>query len=195
MVLVELDEKRLIAEAANGDVSAFEHLYRMHVGRVYGLCIRLVDSQTEAEDCTQETFIKAWQRLGQFRGGSVLATWLHRIAFNEVMGRKRRYASEARHLSIVGASERVTAVESTTVDELEQAITRLPDRARQVFVLKRIYGYTHEETAQMLNIAVGTCKAQLYRASKLLATALSKQSAIPASASDDASDQHQISSE
>jgi RNA polymerase sigma-70 factor (ECF subfamily) len=166
-------ESDLVERARAGDVAAFEALYRLHCGKVYGLCVRLAATQAEAEDCTQETFITAWQRLPDFRGESRLATWLHAIAYNEVVGRKRRYARDARHLAAMNAAgddgQRSDAPE---VEDLERAISRLPSRAREAFVLQKIYGYTHDETAGIMGITAGACKAQVHRALRLLAAAL-----------------------
>jgi RNA polymerase sigma-70 factor (ECF subfamily) len=164
-------DSALIAAVIEGDLTSFETLYRRYSARVYGLCIRLARNAAEAQDCTQETFIRAWRHLGTFRGQSSLATWLHRIAVNEVLGRKRRATVEERHLQVIYAESGQRAdvpPDQGELEELEKAIGQLPERAREVFVLHRIYGYTHEETADMLKIAVGTCKSQLHRASRLL---------------------------
>ena len=168
----ELDEARLIERASNGDTRAFENIYRRHAPSVYGLCLRLASSTAEAQDCTQETFIRAWHALASFRGQSRLATWLHRIAVNEVLGRKRRSSTEHRHLSAVDPGKRHTVDDSGTVRDLEQAITRLPERAREIFVLHAVYGYTHEEIAEMLSVTIATSKTQTHRARKLLVAAL-----------------------
>jgi RNA polymerase sigma-70 factor (ECF subfamily) len=88
-----------------------------------------------------------------------------------VLGRKRRATVEERHLQVIHAESGQRAnvpPDQGELEELEKAIGQLPERAREVFVLHRIYGYTHEETAEMLKIAVGTCKSQLHRASRLL---------------------------
>ena len=170
--VAEPDDAALIAAAVAGDTAAFEVLYRRHTGRVHGLCLRLTQSRAEAQDCTQETFIRAWRQLATFRGASSFSTWLHRIAVSEVFGRKRRASTEIRHLEVVRLEARASHDGPATVDELERAIGMLPARAREMFVLQKVYGYTHEETADLLNIAVGTCKAQVHRASRLLAEAL-----------------------
>lgn len=159
----------LISRALSDDLQAFEALYRKHSARVYGLCIRLVRNEADAQDCTQETFIRAWRQLATFRGHSAFGTWLHRIAVNEILSRRRRKATEERYLEIVQPETTAPDREGDfDIEVVERAIARLPERARDVFVLHRIYGYTHEETAQMLDIASGTCKAHVYRASKLL---------------------------
>ena len=165
----------LIAAAIEGDIESFEILYRRYSARVYGVCLRLARNAADAQDCTQETFIRAWQHLRTFRGESGFATWLHRIAVNEVLGRKRRASVEERHLQVVqpeAVEDADRPHDQAELEELERAIGELPERAREVFVLHRIYGYTHEETAEMLEIAVGTCKSQVHRASRMLIEAL-----------------------
>jgi RNA polymerase sigma-70 factor (ECF subfamily) len=166
-------ERRLVGAARDGDKDSFERLYRAHAGRVYGLCLRLAGNAAEAQDCTQDTFIKAWQSLDSFRGDSRFGTWLHRIAVNQTLGRRRRRVMEVDKLEQVHRKylDRVPHAESE-IEDLEQAIGQLPERARAVFVLQKVYGYTHEETAEMLDLKVGTCKAQVHRASKLLAALL-----------------------
>jgi RNA polymerase sigma-70 factor (ECF subfamily) len=167
-LLTATEETALIAEASDGDVAAFEQLYRMHSGRVYGLCIRLAGNHADAQDATQQTFIKAWAALDNFRGGSAFSTWLHRIAFNEVMGTKRKRATEHRHLQLVDRDDSVDEAPLTEIGQLERAIAELPDRAREALVLHKIYGYTHQEAAEIMSVAVGTCKAQVHRALTLL---------------------------
>jgi RNA polymerase sigma-70 factor (ECF subfamily) len=167
-----LDESALIAAARGGDLRAFESLYRALSPGVYGLCLRLVREPAEAQDCLQETFVRAWRRLGEFRGDSRLATWLHRIAVNEALTRKRKASTEQRHLSAVDAGKRYVTSDSATLQDLERAIAKLPERAREVFVLHAIYGYGHEEVASMLAVTVSTSKTQTHRARKLLAAML-----------------------
>ena len=160
----------LVTRARQGDVRAFEQLYRDHVGRVHGLCLRLTRDGTTAEDCTQQTFINAWSALQSFQERSSLATWLHRIAVNVVLGLRRsriavleESAQELDELDLPLTFD--TPVE---VADIEAAIGALPDGARHVLVLSGIYGYSHSEVASMLDIAEGTCKAQLHRARQLL---------------------------
>lgn len=167
-------ESRLIAASIAGDLEAFERLYRRHCARVHGLCLRLTRNETDAEDCTQETFIKAWRELERFRGQSSLATWLHRIAVNEVLSRHRRRSTEHQHLKVVQLErESESAPRRAEMLDIEQAIAQLPERTRAAFVLNKVYGYTHKEVGEMLDIAPGTCKAQVFRASRTLAGLLS----------------------
>jgi RNA polymerase sigma-70 factor (ECF subfamily) len=166
-------EAGLIQRARKGDSHAFERLYREYSGRVYGLCLRMTRDPAAAEDCTQEAFINAWRALGKFETRSQFGTWMHRIAVNVVLGKRRlSYGNETPIDSeILEASDWSfdTPVEE---GEIEEAIAKLPEGARDVLVLSGIYGYSHIETAQMLGLAEGTCKAQLHRARKLLAERL-----------------------
>lgn len=175
------DEATCIARAQRADVTAFEALYRAHVDRVYGLCLRMTGNASEAEDCTQEAFIQAWRQLPNFRGDSSMSTWLHRIAVNAVLGRMRKSRREQDRIRVVG--EAYPAVESigdsSGLRDLEEAMESLPSGARHVFVLHAVYGYSHEETGEMLGIASGTSKAQLHRAKRLLAQQLNAGSDRP----------------
>jgi RNA polymerase sigma-70 factor (ECF subfamily) len=166
------DQAALLERARGGDVRAFELLYRMLSPRVYGLCLRLARDSAEAQDCTQDTFVTAWRMLGEFRGDAAIGTWLHRIAVNEVLGRRRKQATEARHLKAVGATPETPQGDSATLEDLERAIAKLPERARDVFVLRAVYGHTHEEIAGLLEVTVSTSKTHYLRARHLLAASL-----------------------
>ena len=167
-------EAALIQRARRGDSHAFERLYREYSGRVYGLCLRMTRDPSAAEDCAQEAFINAWRALDRFETRSAFGTWIHRIAVNVVLGKRRRVSFGA---ETAVESEELEASEwsfDTPVEEseIEEAIAKLPEGARDVLVLSGIYGYSHIETAKMLGLAEGTCKAQLHRARKLLAERL-----------------------
>jgi RNA polymerase sigma-70 factor (ECF subfamily) len=153
----------------------FEALYRAHVGQVYGLCLRLTGQAALAEDCTQDCFIAAWRALPRFEGRSQFSTWLHRIAVNAVLTQRRRRHGDplrdARELDGEALQLRNGEEAADTID-VERALRRLPPGARDVLVLVGIYGHSHEEAAAMLDIAIGTSKAQLHRARRLLAAQL-----------------------
>ena len=160
----------LIERARRGDSRAFERLYREHVGRVNGLCLRMTRNPDLAADCTQDAFIKAWKALPKFEARASFSTWLHRIAVNTVL-EKRRSPSTAEMAVEDPADyeEPVMSFDSPVEEsELEAAIESLPQGARDALVLCGLYGYEHSEAASMLGIAVGTCKAQLHRAPGLL---------------------------
>lgn len=163
----------LIAAAADGDLIAFEHLYRQFSPRVFGLCLRLTGQREAAEDCTQESFVAAWRALAGFERRSRFSSWLHRIAVHTVLARHR--GLRARY-EVAEPASGLPEVADPDGDgpplDLERAIAALPDGARHVLVLVGIYGFSHAEAAQTLGVAEGTCKAQLHRARGLLSAAL-----------------------
>jgi RNA polymerase sigma-70 factor (ECF subfamily) len=169
-----LSDSALVAAARKGDMKAFERLYRLHSGKVMGLCLRMTRRRDVAEDCVQQTFIRAWRSLAAFEGRSAFGTWLHRIAVNEVLTHQRNHGTRAESDDDAVADAQDTPVESHRdsdageVMDVERALATLPPGSRHVVVLQTVYGYSHEEVADMLGIAVGTCKAQLHRGRRLL---------------------------
>ena len=155
-----------VALAASGDARAFERLYRTHVARVHSLVRRMLDAD-EADDLTQDVFVRAWQKLPTFRGEAAFGTWLHRVAVNVILARRKAVGAERGRFA--GSDETLEGVPArrhapeTTVD-FDEAVSRLPDRARQVFVLHDVEGYTHEEIGRMLGVVPGTSKSQLHHA-------------------------------
>ena len=176
-------EDALVDRARRGDVDAFEQLYRLHAGRVYALCLRLAGEPVEARELVQDTFVHAWEALPRFRGESSLTTWLHRIAVNVLLERRRGDRRRAARVSLVededdverapGAEGFVAPTDIATAIDLERAIAALPPGVRRAFVLHEVEGYTHEEVAGMTGLATGTLRAQLHRARQLLIKALS----------------------
>jgi RNA polymerase sigma-70 factor, ECF subfamily len=170
-------EARLVARAQGGDVAAFEALYRRHVPLVHAVCRRMTRDGRRAEELTQEVFIRAWQKLASFRGEAAFATWLTRLAVNVVLSERRRVV---RHEGREDATDDLEEVAPAATGahpgerlDLERAVAALPRGARNVLVLHDVHGFHHAEIAAMLGLAVGTCKAQLHRARKLLREALS----------------------
>ena len=168
----------LVRRAQAGDEVAFRDLYRAHAGRVYAVCLRMAGERGAAEELTQDVFVRAWERLRTFRGDSAFNTWLHRLAVNVVlMERRSRIRREQRVAPAADPAvlERPGAAPPVGLSlDLEQAIAGLPQGAREVFVLHDVEGYRHAEIAELLGIAEGTSKAQLFRARRLLRQALNK---------------------
>ena len=162
----------LVRRAQAGDEAAFEALYREHAGRVHALCLRLSGDGARAVELTQDVFVHCWERLGTFRGESAFGSWLYRLAVNLVwMANRGDRRRESRVLPVddpgAYAPPRDAPPAGLRLD-LERAIATLPEGAREVFVLYDVEGYRHEEIARMTGIAVGTSKAQLFRARRLL---------------------------
>ncbi|MCK7592137.1 sigma-70 family RNA polymerase sigma factor [Lysobacter sp. CAU 1642] len=169
--LEAFDEAAAVGRAARGDRRAFEQLYRRHVGRVYGAIWRLVGGHhARAEELTQEAFIKAWQALPDFRGEAAFGTWLYRVAVNAaMMDLRSRSAGEDRETDDAALAQVAAPLTSPGVGlDLDRAVASLPPRARAVLVLYDIEGWTHDEIAGGLGMAVGSSKAQLHRARQLL---------------------------
>ncbi len=173
-----MTEAELVRQAQAGDTEAFEELYRLHVSRIYGLCLRMCANPAKAEDLTQEAFIRAWQKLSSFRRQSSLLTWLHRLTVNLVLGEirsKGRWESRLTAIdSLPEQSDDGAGAKPEAAVDLERAISQLPPQARMVFILHDIEGYKHKEIADLCGLAVGTSKAHLHRARKQLRKALKR---------------------
>jgi RNA polymerase sigma-70 factor, ECF subfamily len=154
--------------AANGDAAAFERVYNAHVPRVHGLARRMAGPEA-ADELTQDVFVRAWQKLGSFRGESSFGTWLHRLAVNVIIERFRTLGAARNRFLADGEAvlDVAPAAPRTRPDlglDLDAAIEQLPGGARTVFVLHDVEGYRHEEIAQLLGVSAGTSKSQLHRA-------------------------------
>ena len=176
----DLTEADAIRQAKDGDAVAFEHLYKAHCRRVYGLCLRMIKNPAEAEDLTQQAFLQLFRKIGTFRGESGFSTWLHRVTVNIVLMHLRRKkpteilcedldrrASDdegprehaSSDTSMLGAIERFN---------LMRAIRKLPSGYKQVFLMHDVIGYEHSEIAGLLGCSTGCSKSQLHKARKRL---------------------------
>lgn len=171
----------LVEQARSGDTAAFRQLYEENVGRVYALCLRMTGDPGRAEELAQDAFLRAWDKLDTFRGEAKFSTWLHRLAVNVVLAHRRSRGKRWNRLVMTDDMRPYEAVttapepgDRTAGMDLERAIAGLPDGARTVFVLFEIEGLRHAEIAELTGTAVGTSKAQLHRARKLLREALDR---------------------
>jgi RNA polymerase sigma-70 factor, ECF subfamily len=173
----EVPEAETIRRAQRGDAAAFERLYRAHSGRVYALCLRMVGNPNEAEDLTQDAFLRVFRKIHTFRGESAFGTWLHRLALNVVLMELRKKNLEQFSLeetTKAGGENATPRKEFGCPDRLlkglvervylERAVARLSAAYRIVFVLHDVRGYKHREIAEMMDWSVGTSKAVLHRA-------------------------------
>ena len=168
----------LVGRAQRGDGRAFEEVYRRTADRVYALCLRMCADAEEAAELAQDAYVRAWERLASFRGDSRFTTWLHRLTVNVVLqSRRTKGRRGAREVAGVDLErygrEAVTAMPGTRVD-LERAIAALPGKAREVLVLRDVQGYKYDEIAEMTGVTLGTVKAQIHRARKLVQEALER---------------------
>jgi RNA polymerase sigma-70 factor (ECF subfamily) len=169
-------ELRLVRAAQQGDLLAFERLYRDNERKVFGLCFRLSSDPALAEELTQEVFVRAWRKLSSFRGESAFSSWLYPLTVNVALSERR--SRQRRNARIVATEDPASLERAPRTPapeagfDLEKAMASLPPGARAVFVLHDVEGRTHEEIAAMLHLAPGTSKAQLFRARRLLREAL-----------------------
>ena len=159
-----------VALAASGDTSAFERIYRSHLARIHSLVRRMLGS-ADADEVTQDVFVRAWQKLHTFRGEAAFGTWLHRLAVNVVIERFRTDQVRRARLRDGDDIFEMLPAPAQRRDigmDFEAALEKLPDGAREIFVLHDVEGYKHHEIATLLEISAGTSKAQLHRARMML---------------------------
>ena len=159
-----------VALAAAGDVSAFERVYQAHLPRVHSLVRRMTGGR-DTDEVTQDVFVRVWQKLGTFRGDSAFSTWLHRLAVNVVIERFRAETLRRQRIREGDDIFDTIAAPLRSRDlsmDFEAALAKLPDGAREILVLHDVEGHKHHEIASLLDISVGTSKAQLHRARMML---------------------------
>lgn len=179
---VRSDDLALVERCRQGDLAAFEEVYRAHAGRLYSVACRIVGNPTDAEDLLQEIFLAAHRKLDSFRGESALGTWLYRLATNLCLDHLRSRATRTSQLTdvledepgLADASSRGLAERVLSRMDLERALARLPEGCRAAFVLHDVEGLEHREVAEVLGIAEGTSKSQVHKARLRLRTLLSR---------------------
>jgi len=163
----------VVRRAQQGDVDAFERLYRAHAPAVHALARRMLGNDGAAREMVQDVFVRAWERLGSFRGESAFGTWLHRVGVNLILNQLRVARRDVARFIDDDTDDDAPATRSPDGSieariDLDAAIARLPAGARTVFVLHDVEGYAHDEIARMLGLAPGTIRAQLWRARRQL---------------------------
>ncbi|ABM00814.1 RNA polymerase sigma factor [Shewanella amazonensis] len=170
----DVNDASLAQQAAQGDKSAFEALYQRHHKRIYALALRLGGEPSLADEILQESFVRLWHKLPQFRGESQFGTWFYSLALNQALSTLKQHRSFWARMvpdwQIQDAPEHSQNDDGLLLDRL---IVRLPERARLVFVLFAVEGFSHEEVASLLGISTGTSKAHYHRARELMKEMLS----------------------
>jgi RNA polymerase sigma-70 factor (ECF subfamily) len=171
--------------AAQGDVAAFEEIYRLHHRRVFNQCLRMTRNVSEAEDLTQDVFLQLYRKLKTFRGESAFTTWLHRLTMNVVLMHFRKTSvrpdqrsdriPEQLELATRGAGSESSVILNRIY--LEEALRQLSPGYRAVLILHDVEGYEHNQIGEILGCAVGTSKSQLHKARKRLRRLLKKRAA------------------
>jgi RNA polymerase sigma-70 factor, ECF subfamily len=159
----------LVTRCRAGDVEAFETLYREHAARLYTLACRMAGSREDGEDLLQEIFLQAYRKLGSFKGDASIGTWLYRLALNHCLDYVRSRRAKMNKLTETldtDTSFEPTARRDTPIArmDLERAVERLPEGCREAFVLHDVEGFDHKEVADLLGIAEGTSKSQVFKA-------------------------------
>ena len=159
----------LVRSVREGEGSSFESLYAREYRSVYALALRLLCDPAAAEDVTQEVFVSVWRGINRFRGESSISTWIHTITVRTARRRwHRRPESQMDESAICRYEGAAAKFFPDTRIRLERAIATLPVGARTVLLLHDVYGYKQLEIAELLEIALGTVKAQLHRARNLM---------------------------
>lgn len=170
-------EADLIARVRAGEPAAERELYDANVDRVYRLAYRLAGDDDLARDITQDTFIRAFERLHEFRGEARLSTWLHSIALSMALNARRKVKRLRREVDLeegMDVAGTFREAEPDLKQRMAAAIDALPEGYRTVFVMHDVEGFTHEEIGGALGVETGTSKAQLSRARAKLRTALAE---------------------
>ncbi|MGH9794069.1 MAG: RNA polymerase sigma factor [Candidatus Acidiferrales bacterium] len=174
----ELTEPEAIRRARNGDATAFEYLYRSHSRRVYGVCLRILRNTSDAEDVTQQIFLRVFRKIGTFRGDSAFSTWLHRVTVNAVLMHMRRkertetstddpeYASQRDKVPREIGSSETSMLGAFDRRNLLRAIRELPCGHKRVFLLHDVLGYRHSEIVDLVGCSIACSKSRVHRARK-----------------------------
>jgi RNA polymerase sigma-70 factor (ECF subfamily) len=177
-----LPDEELARLAAAGDPTAFCEIHNRHRGRVYSIALRMTGNAADAEDLTQESFLRLFLRIGSFRGESAFTTWLYRLVVNEV---KMHFRYRSKRPEVQTSDSEMPerdmrfvrhAYSRQVIDRLaiEKAVQSLPLGYRMAFVQHDFEGYKHKESAQLLGYSDGTSKSQLHRARVRLRELLSE---------------------
>lgn len=176
------DDLALVERCRQGELGAFEEVYRSHSRRLYGVAVRMLGNPADAEDMLQEIFLAAHRKLDSFRGESALGTWLYRLAVNLCLDYLRSRTGRAIHLTdalddepaLPDAASRGLAERVVTRMDLERALAQLPEGCRTAFVLHDVQGLEHREVGAIMGIAEGTSKSQVHKARMRLRTLLGR---------------------
>lgn len=185
------DERGLIAEAQSGDVASFEDLVAPYEGRLYGVLLRMLGTEADAEDILQETLFKAFEKIASFRSESAFGTWLHRIAVNQALMWLRKKGCDplrvpddplrfnwmdahARRIEDWSLSPESAALGAEAREVLSRALSELPEIDRAVVLLKDAEGLSHDEIAEATGLTTVAARSRLHRARLVLRERLSE---------------------
>ncbi len=174
-----MSEDHLIHRAKRGEAEACRALYQRYAPRVYAVVRRMAGDEALAEDWAQEAWIRAFRALPGFRGDAKFSTWLHRVAVNSALqGQRKRKRHTSREAPLVESLATSSRDRPVLRMRLERALQELPEGMRQVLVLHDVEGYTHEEIGELLGVAPGTSKSQLFKARAKMRLMLRPEAAV-----------------
>jgi len=179
-----MDDTGLVRLCQNGDMTAFEQLFRRHQDRIYGIAYRMMNNREDAFDLTQEIFIRVYQKIGDFNFKSAFSTWLYRLALNlctdelrKQKSRRKREISTTELGSLAEVSAIMQVDENTPEDyviskehekQIWDAINSLKDKDRAVIILRDVEGLSYEEISEILKCSLGRVKSRLHEARQKL---------------------------
>ena len=187
-------EKHCIERVLKGDANAFEHLVHAYEKTVYNLALRTLGNREDAEDVTQEAFLKAYRSLDSFRGDSKFSVWLYRIVSNLCLDLQRsRQRKPTQSLTVEDDDGEIGELEISdehfspeklldrklTRESVQRGLSALPDDARQILLLRELQGMSYEEIGQALDLEPGTVKSRIFRARKRLCAFLLQDGNLP----------------
>ncbi len=174
MVFAQDPDKDLIQRIQRGDQSAFNQLVLKYRNRVMGVATRMLGDRVEAEDLSQDVFVKVYNALQGFKGEALFSTWLYRVTANSCLNHRKKQARERQVTKIVDDPEPILADGGSNPQALlerkelksflERAIRDLPEEQRMVLILRDIEGLSYEEIAGSLGLELGTVRSRLHRA-------------------------------
>jgi len=167
----EIEDVVLVAAARDGDPDAFELLVRRHQGAVYGLALRMLGSEADAQDAAQDSLVQAWRALARFRGDSAFATWMYRIVTNRCLNiLAKRRPTDALSDDHVNARDdpAEAALGRERMHAVAAAVLQLAPEQRAALVLREFQGLSYEEVAEVLGVSVAAVKGRIHRARLLL---------------------------
>jgi RNA polymerase sigma-70 factor (ECF subfamily) len=170
--------KEILGRCKDGEVKAQFILYKQYSKAMYNIAIRFLNNKMDAEDILQESFVTAFEKLGELTNDNSFGSWLKRIVINNCISHIRRNKIEFDDIdNHVSAEETSSEEEDLSIDPLvvHEAIKQLPGGGRTVLVLHALEGYKHREIAEMLNISESTSKSQYKRALGILQTHLKQK--------------------
>lgn len=165
-MILQVNDRILLQAAQDGDLDAFEALVRRHQAAVYRVAFRMLRSEVDAQDATQDTFVRAWRGLARFRRESAVSTWLYRIVTRRCLDviAARRPTEDLQIELDAGVDPADTAEQRERLRAVTRAIAGLPGEQRAALVLREFEGLSYDQVADVLNTSVPAVKGRIHRA-------------------------------